>query len=241
MAYRAQSRTYVNSAARRDAKCISAIVRVVIFLPLLLLLLPIAYAQTDTLERVEHFPGTTSVRARYSVLAASPSMRHGAYAAYHINGLPNSVGRYDEGVREGPWLLYDSQGRARFREHFTDGERVERVALRVLPVRALRTIGIEILDTTVYSGADILLANLAWNVRYPAMARERNLSGSASVQVLCGDSGGGLFPGRASHPIFAKAVAELLPTLTGSLSNTGLMDLLCRQKTSEVVLQFRLE
>ena len=198
-------------------------------------------AQADTLVREVLYPGTQVVRVRYAVLADAPARKHGTYVAYQLNGLRDSVGRYEEGRREGPWLLYDEYGRASHREHFTDGRRVERVALRRLPLPSVVS-GTDLTGLVDYPAADVLLYGLASRVRYPATAREYELSGSADVLVAC--DGGGvirLLPGPATHPVFAKAVAEVLPALRAASARVGLLERLCQEDVAAITLRFALE
>ena len=206
------------------------------------LLLPstTASAQIDTVPRVEHFPGSSVIRVEYAVAKTDPTLRHGTYAAYRFSGLRDSVGRYDAGRREGPWLLYDELGRAAFREHYTDGQLVERVALRRLPIRTHNALPA---DTTGLSAHDLLLYALARSVRYPAHAREQGLAGWASVLVICNDAPGviHLRADSASHPFFLSAIAEALRGISAVAPESGLAERLCREGVAEVRLQFVLE
>ena len=199
------------------------------------------HAQPDTVVREAYFPGTSVVRVRYSLRASDLTVRHGTYAAYRLSGLPDSVGRYEEGRREGAWLLYDELGRATHREHYTDGRRVEPVALRKLPVRSAASTT-ALTDLEDYPAADALLYGLASEVRYPAHAREYGLAGTADVRVACDTAGRiSLLPGPASHPVFAKAVAEVLPGLRAAAARAGLLGRLCREGVASVTLRFALE
>ena len=198
-------------------------------------------AQSDTLSREVFFDGTSAVRVRYAVLADAPAIKHGTYVAYRLNGLRDSVGRYEEGRREGPWLLYDELGRPTHREHWTDGQKVERVALRKLPLRTVAS-AVDLSGFADHPAADVLLFGLAAHVRYPNAAREHGLSGSADVVVECGGDGVvTLSPGPASDPVFARAVAEALPELRVAAAHAGLLERLCREDVEAVTLRFVLE
>lgn len=145
--------------------------------------------QSDTCWQTSYYWPQGPIVRLESFADADRTLRHGRFAWYDTSGLADSAGYILNGLREGPWYVYDNDGRTSQKKVFQKGKVVEATDYTQDAGKPKKMKDSGYVNASFEGGVRGWQRYLVQNLRYPLTAIKAGYQGATRVAFVVSSKG----------------------------------------------------